>query len=372
MPDYNAILAAAFDRATTDITQPLVQDSTIRDHIHEVSHNTKNRALVRLLLTCSLAKISNPKMDARSPYTEISGERTFAGRPIDEGYVWPFVSNHKLPCNPTTAFLTPALRNITVPLSSSTNYAGTPKQLYITACQVLESLENGEVTASDVLSETLRALVMLKNEQQQKLQTLLSSVEGHEEGLPLSSEMILQIISSHLKGKGASRLPVLVVAAAYGAAGALIGEEIKPLKSHNAADKQTGSIGDVEVTLIRDDKVVTGYEMKLKAIATGDIDLAVEKIFDKGINNYIFITTEPITQEVNEYAASFYEKTGGVEIVVLDCLSFLRHFLHFFHRYRAQYVDAYQKLVLTEPDSAVSQTLKRLWLSLRQNAESSV
>ena len=42
----------------------------------------------------------------------------------------------------------------------------------------------------------------------------------------------------------------------------------------------------------------------------------------------------------------------------LDKMGFLRHFLHLFHRIRANYLSAYQNLVLNEPDSAVSQTLK--------------
>ena len=106
------------------------------------------------------------------------------------------------------------------------------------------------------------------------------------------------------------------------------------------------------------------------AITREDIDLTVQKILDKDIDNYIFITTSEIPQEVNNYAKSLYEKTGGVEIAVLDCISFLRHFIHLFHRSRTRYVEEYQQLVLNEPDSAVSQPLKELWLSLRSAAES--
>lgn len=40
------------------------------------------------------------------------------------------------------------------------------------------------------------------------------------------------------------------------------------------------------------------------------------------------------------------------------------------HRIRADYLNAYQTLVLNEPDSAVSQTLKEAFLALRQAAES--
>jgi DNA adenine methylase len=61
---------------------------------------------------------------------------------------------------------------------------------------------------------------------------------------------------------------------------------------------------------------------------------------------------------------------GGVEVVFLDCLSFLCHFLHLFHRWRGQFLDEYQKLVLAESESAVPHELKETFLTLRQAAES--
>ena len=148
-------------------------------------------------------------------------------------------------------------------------------------------------------------------------------------------------------------------------------EHLLPLKSHNAADFQTGSLGDVEICIEGDDNVVTAYEMKMKRVTQGDIDVAVSKIAGSKtkVDNYLFITTDTIDPAISEYAASFYEKTDGTEIAILDCIGFLRHFLHLFHRIREAYLNIYQELVLAEPDSAVSQTLKEAFLALRQAAE---
>jgi hypothetical protein len=88
------------------------------------------------------------------------------------------------------------------------------------------------------------------------------------------------------------------------------------------------------------------------------------------VQNYIFITTEPAAEEVREYGRTKYDETGGVEIAILDCIGFLRHFLHLFHRLRKDFLDQYQILVLKEPDSAVGQGLKEAFLALRQAAES--
>jgi hypothetical protein len=112
--------------------------------------------------------------------------------------------------------------------------------------------------------------------------------------------------------------------------------------------------------------------MKNKAVQRSDIDRALQKIAGQGrhIQNYIFITTEAVADDVREYARCKYDETGGVEIPILDCIGFLRHFLHLFHRIRKDFLDQYQALVLREPDSAVSQGLKEAFLALRQAAES--
>jgi hypothetical protein len=120
-----------------------------------------------------------------------------------------------------------------------------------------------------------------------------------------------------------------------------------------------------------DNNVVTVYEMKDKRVTINDIDVAVTKVanYSNRISNYLFITTHPIEPSVAEYGAKFYEQTGGTEFAVLNCLEFLRHFLHLFHRIREDFLNAYQELVMQEPDSAVSQALKEAFLVLRQAAE---
>jgi len=111
--------------------------------------------------------------------------------------------------------------------------------------------------------------------------------------------------------------------------------------------------------------------MKAREITKADIDIAILKLIEGKIriDNYLFITTERINPDVADYAFSQYRETNGIEFAILDCLSFLRHFLHLFHRLRSQFVDKYQALVLQEPDSAVSQPLKEVFLALRRAAE---
>lgn len=144
---------------------------------------------------------------------------------------------------------------------------------------------------------------------------------------------------------------------------------MKALYAHTAADKQTGSLGDVEIILEDDDQIVTCYEMKLKAVTINDIRTAIEKFqHASSLDNYIFITTDVIDEDVRAYANTIYDECG-IEVAILECLGFIRHFLHLFHRIRMEFLEEYQRLVLQEPESAVSQPLKEAFLALRRAAE---
>ena len=216
------------------------------------------------------------------------------------------------------------------------------------------------------------AIQFCETERRERLRILLTGVDRIPNALPLSVEDTLNVIGIHLDFKRAERLPALAVLAAFEVAKIRFGERVLKLTAHNDTDEQTGAVADIQITLLGEDKVVTSYEMKNKAVQRGDIDRALQKIASQGkhVQNYIVITTEAATDDIRDYARSKYDETGGVEIAILDCIGFLRHFLHLFHRLRKDFLDQYQVLVLREPDSAVCQALKEAFLVLRQAAES--
>ena len=370
-PTPSVRLSQLLERAVSLGAVPAISDAAIRERIEFVCRCLSNRAGVRLMMSCMLAKLDNPAVDPRKPYTKIGTDDSFSGRTYDEHHITPFISEHRLPCNSTTAFLTPTLRNHDAPLSINTELVGRPPRMYRDTLQVLDDVANGRATAENVLIETLRFLLALRDERGARIQGLVASLERDNDELPLSTEAIVTLMEQHLACKNSSRLPVLMVAAAYTAASPAIGERTLPLHAHNAADEQTGAIGDVEVCLVNDERLCTIYEMKSKRVTKDDIDRAIQKVVAHAprIDNYIFVTTDAIDLEVRDYAHSFYQSTNGTEVAILDCVGFVRHFLHFFHRRRIQFLDAYQALVLAEPNSAVNQPLKEAFLSLRQAAE---
>jgi hypothetical protein len=249
---------------------------------------------------------------------------------------------------------------------------GRPPQVYRDTLQLLDDVARKRATAEDVLTDAIGILLRVRDEKDARMKGLVESFKHGDEAVPLPTEGIVTLLEQHLACKHSSRLPVLIVAAAYQAASDRIGEMPRALKGHLSADEQSGATGDVEICLVNDERLVTVYEMKAKRVSKGDIERALQKIVacNPRIDNYIFITTDDIDEGVREYAASMYDHTNGTEIAILDCIGFIRHFLHLFHRCRIQFLAAYQDLVLAEPDSAVNQPLKEAFLTLRQAAES--
>ena len=363
------ILETLYQKASENLSYSIVEPAT-KDKVEAICRCNTNKAPIRFLMSCLLAKIHNPKVDIRKPYTEIEGSNTYSGRFYDERYVQLFVHKYKLPCNPTTAYLTPAFRNLDRLLTTDLVLVGRPRDVYANALQVLDIVYAKKEKPQNILQEIIRFLLIIKTEDELRMEQLIADLKQVDDFLPLASEEIVMLLTQHLNCKGTSRLPVLIIASAYQTVKEQIGEINKVLHAHNAADKQTGSIGDVEIALINDDRIVTCYEMKDKRVTKTDIDVALQKISKakNKIDNYIFITTDVIEIEVTEYASLLYEKIG-VEFAVLDCIGFIRHFLHFFHRQRNTFLNIYQSLVLAEPTSSVSQPLKEAFLALRRAAE---
>jgi DNA adenine methylase len=367
---YTDELEESFRLANENIKTPFIDDDSIVKKVRLVIRsNTK--AGIRAILACSLAKVIDPSIDIRKPYTEIGDNDSYSGRTIDEAYIQSFITKNSLPANQTTAWLTPAFRTNKTVLTPGLDLGGTPKILYSTVIELLNHVHDNDINPENLLRETVRQLLILKYERENRLAEMLEELGAKEEKLPLSSEEIIGLIDQHLNSPKSSRLPVLVITAAYSAAEKNLGENVKSLHAHNSPDSQTGAMGDVEIILENHDEVVTVYEMKGKEVKEDDIDIAMSKITShpKKVDNYIFITTEKYTPELKEYADSFYRKLGGVEIAILDCIGFIRHFLHLFHRLRIDFLDSYQTLLLDEPESAVSQPLKEVFISLRKAAE---
>ncbi|HNS39455.1 MAG TPA: hypothetical protein PKJ56_04310, partial [Promineifilum sp.] len=216
MESPSEILDIALTTASAHLDDPLVDALETIERVKYVVRNEQNRAGVRLLMAALLAKIHQPEIDIRKPYTEIGTSDAYSGRTYDESYITDFIMKHNLPCNHTTAFLTPALRNRNITLTPDINLVGRPPKVYEDTLQLLTEVHTGQVSAEALLAETLRSLILYRDYKRLRLKVLLEGLNTSGNSIPLSAEAIVTLIQQHLATPHSSRLPVLVVAAAYG------------------------------------------------------------------------------------------------------------------------------------------------------------
>ena len=149
--DCSEILESAYTEATRHLSDSFINDSAVREQITYAALCPSNRAGARFLLAATLAKISQPKIDIRKPfiqaYPDNKKSNAYPGRDFDERYIFDFVTKHKLPCSPTTAFLTPAFRTKNIVLDLNQKLRGRPPELYAHILLVLDAIQSRKIAA---------------------------------------------------------------------------------------------------------------------------------------------------------------------------------------------------------------------------------
>ena len=92
-------------------------EARIGQTLYDICRNPRVKAPIRYLMSGLVAKIEKPHINLRKPTTALGGNDAYEGRGYDERIVEPYVLKYQLPCNATTAFLTPSFRTINRPLA---------------------------------------------------------------------------------------------------------------------------------------------------------------------------------------------------------------------------------------------------------------
>src|SRR4030042_2209565 len=201
MTDQATLLDDFFKDVCSHIDMSRLDDDDLRAKVEFICRCITNKAPIRFMMACLLGKLDDSKVDIRKPYTEISGKGTYSGRAYDEQFVEPFVIKHKLPTNSTTAFLTPAFRNIDRQLTTDLVLVGRPRQVYTNVLELLDLVQKGKLNAADVLKEILRFLLIIKSENETRMKQLLRELKHAEDTLPLASEQIVTLLQQHSEAK---------------------------------------------------------------------------------------------------------------------------------------------------------------------------
>jgi hypothetical protein len=70
MENCSRFLEDSFKRASSRLDRPFIADAEIAERVAAVVNCPSNRAGVRLLMACMLAKVHDSKVDPRKPYED--------------------------------------------------------------------------------------------------------------------------------------------------------------------------------------------------------------------------------------------------------------------------------------------------------------
>jgi DNA adenine methylase len=312
--------------------------------VDEICRCESNKAPVRYLLTALGAKIKDPSVNTLCAYP-IQGKNHFEGRSIDEHILIQYLEKYSLATNKTTAFLTPSFRfPPNRPYKKEDFVKSRPSSVYNALVDVLTKVNEDSTLAKPLLVATFAKLIFLRDAYALKLALQKSAAMLSKE--PTITE-IIEILETHAAQPRASRLPVLMYAAAHDIF--LDGSSYtrKKLLAHNAADKQTGATGDIEIIEKLTGRLITSIEIKSRAITEEDVNIGVEKALVHLPVAYFFASTVAPTDRISKYAESF---SGKVQFRVWDIFEFIASVLCMWPERRSEFLEDYKKLVLEDAD----------------------
>lgn len=243
------------------------------------------------IVTCLAIKSARPDVDVRFHQTQIQKDTDRpAGvnfRGISEDIVYPWLSRHRFE-GAKSGWQT---RTLERPKPYLLTYDENIAYVKTEFLAVFDEIEEQGQCASDALAYLIWKQVVRREE----VRITLSIPKTQDIGT-IVELFRLHFFRSYKGAKGASRLPVLALHAIYSVMVPELrryaGKTVKSLNEHSAADSQTGSIGDIEVSDDETTEIFEAIEVKHNLTITEAIAADVQlKVMDKAIARYYILTT---------------------------------------------------------------------------------
>ncbi len=245
------------------------------------------------IITCLAIKSARPDVDVRYHQTQIQKDTDRpAGvnfRGISEDVVYPWLSRNRFE-GAKSGWQT---RTLERPKPYLLTYDENIAYVKTEFLAVFDEVEEQGQSALDALAYLIWKQVVRREE----VRITLSIPKTQDIGT-IVELFRLHFFRSYKGAKGASRLPVLALHAIYSVMVPELrryaGKTVKSLNEHSAADSQTGSIGDIEVSDDETAEIFEAVEVKHNLTITEAIAADVQlKVMDKAIARYYILTTHP-------------------------------------------------------------------------------
>lgn len=312
-----------------------------------IDNSEKAKGVLTVVITGLAYKLLHPEQDVRKHQSSIP--QGYSARTFDTKHITPFLKAHQFPAMAESGWLTRSLEQ-KVPYDSNYPGAISPESLKSAFLGIYDITQNEPNLCKDILTSILQKLIEKRDAQ------IVAIARPHN----LSINEIINLLSDHFNGqyssRGASRLPVLAIYAAYQALMTQIfrykGKKLLPLACHTSSDTQSGRLGDIDIV----DENGDPYEsVEIKhgiPISHAIVSTAKEKIHPTPVLRYYILSTAPIKENdkaIIDTDIKQIKNTHGCQLVTNGVLPTLKYYLRLFED-TSKFIDNYANLIAIDGD----------------------
>lgn len=324
----NLLGEACFDEVTT---------------LSEIKHAARGIAI-----TLAAYKAIEPDQDIRFHKSNYPGG--FSARSIDNMGTIPFLQANSLYYNVETHWLSQTF-SFAGPYMADLVLKTQPKlagPLMVSVVNSIQNSANSTDHAKAVLQIIFFSLINARNKGKVPL----------EKPQNLSIDQTIEMLNSHFLfgyAKNNPRLPQVAIYAIYQCIMPTMARynnfTLAPLERMKAANRKSGSVGDVDVN--KGTEPFEAVEVKFKiSISREHVAEAIQKIKSVSVQRYLILSTTGIADTEFEEIAKLtntFRQTNGCEIIVNGVLDTIKYYLRLIDS-PASFINRYTALVEVDPD----------------------
>jgi len=311
--------------------------------LSEVKHAARGIAI-----TLAAYKAIEPNQDIRIHKSNYEGG--FSARSIDNMGTIPFLQANSLYYNVETHWLSQTF-SFAGPYMADLVLKTQPKIAGPLMISVVNSIQNSDDSinhAKAVLQVIFVSLINARNKGKVPL----------EKPQNLSIEQTISLLDSHfIHGyeKNSPRLPQIAIYAIYECIIPTMarynGLTLGPLERMKAANRKSGSVGDVDVN--KGTEPFEAVEIKFKVnISREHVAEAIQKIKSASVQRYLILSTTGIeSSDIDEISklTNNFRQTNGCEIIVNGVLDTIKYYLRLIDS-PSSFINRYTTIVESDPD----------------------
>ena len=346
---------------------------------------SKQKGVYTVLVTLLIHKSLFPQQDIR--FHQENLPNGFSGRSLDTKYITPTLKSLGLPSMAESGWLT---RSLEQPFPYTMEYQGkiSGKEIKNAFLSILNFLEVTVKTARKKRVSELILIHLLKTvmEISRKENLEIAKIQLPESQNRKKSEIKISDIISSLEEhfycktytvKGTSKLPVMAIYAIYELLIKEMGRYenclLKPLGSHTASDKTSGSAGDIEIYYTEPpNHLLEVIEIKYqKLIDKHMVAIAQEKILQFRPERYLILSSASVKKEdkididtmIDEIANNYQ-----CQVIVNGILPTIKYYLRLVNSL-VEFINNYSALI--EKDQEIGFEHKQKWDEILENISGS-